>query len=58
MKVSEEGTEAAAATGVSVTDTSVGEYVYLNRPFLFLIEDKLSGSILFMGKLADPSLLD
>ena len=57
LKVSEEGTEAAAATGVGVTDTSIGDAIYMNRPFLFFIEDKLSGSILFMGKLADPSQL-
>ena len=57
LKVSEEGTEAAAATGISVGETSVGEFVQMNKPFIFLIEDKLSGSILFMGKLADPSKL-
>ena len=57
LKVSEEGTEAAAATGISVGETSAGEFVQMNKPFIFLIEDKLSGSILFMGKLADPSQL-
>jgi serpin B len=57
LKVSESGTEAAAATGVTAFDTSAGEYVSLNRPFLFLIEDKLSGSVLFMGKLSDPDQL-
>ena len=58
LKFSEEGTEAAAATGVSVDfATSVEEYIVLDRPFLFAIEDKLSGSILFMGKVTDPSQL-
>ena len=55
LKFSEEGTEAAAATGVAVgTESSVGEYIVLDRPFLFAIEDKMSGSILFMGKMTDP----
>ncbi len=57
LQVSEEGTEAAAATGVGTLDTSVGEFVSLNRPFLFLIEDKRSGTILFIGKISDPSSL-
>ncbi|MEC7986854.1 MAG: serpin family protein [Myxococcota bacterium] len=58
LKFSEEGTEAAAATGVSVGFTSALEdYIVLDRPFLFAIEDTLSGSILFMGKVTDPSQL-
>ena len=58
LKFSEEGTEAAAATGISVGATSsMGEYIVLDRPFIFAIEDTLSGSILFMGKVTDPSSL-
>ena len=58
LKFSEEGTEAAAATAVVVADeASMSEYIVLDRPFLFAIEDKLSGSILFMGKVTDPSQL-
>ncbi|MEC7984202.1 MAG: serpin family protein [Myxococcota bacterium] len=58
LKFSEEGTEAAAATAVVVADeAAMGEYIILDRPFLFAIEDKLSGSILFMGKVTDPSQL-
>ena len=57
LKVSEEGTEAAAATGISVGETSAGEFVQMNKPFIFLIEDKLSGSILFLGNWHDPSQL-
>ena len=58
LKISEEGTEAAAATGVAMGETSaMMDYVYLNRPFLFAIEDNKSGSILFMGKITDPSKL-
>jgi serpin B len=57
LQISEEGTEAAAATGVGTFDTSAPESVILNRPFLFMIEDKRSGSILFIGKISDPSSL-
>ncbi len=58
LKFSEEGTEAAAATGASVEFTSAPEdYIVLDRPFLFAVEDKLSGSILFMGKVTDPGQL-
>ena len=58
LKFSEEGTEAAAATGVAVgTESDAGDYVVLDRPFIFVIEDTLTGSILFMGKVTDPSQL-
>ena len=57
LKISEEGTEAAAATGVSLDGSAMMDYVYLNKPFLFAIEDNKSGSILFMGKITDPSKL-
>lgn len=59
VKVDETGTEAAAATavvmalGCAPSDPPVE--VVLDRPFLFLVMDDLSGSILFMGRVADPS---
>jgi len=54
--VDEKGTEAAAATigEISVESFSMIE---LNRPFVFFIQEKHSGAILFMGKLGDPSKL-
>jgi serpin B len=57
VKVNEEGTEAAAATGVVVGTTSIPEYPVFraDHPFLFLIRDNVTGSILFMGRMADPS---
>ncbi len=60
VEVNEEGTEAAAATGVVVGVTSVMEpqpvpVFRADHPFLFLIRDKRSGSILFMGRMMDPS---
>ena len=53
VDVNEEGTEAAAATAVTVP-TSAGPVLRADRPFLFFIRERLSGSILFAGKLASP----
>ena len=56
VAVDETGTEAAAATAVVVDSyTSAGPEFVANRPFEFYIRDNLSGSILFMGKVADPT---
>jgi serpin B len=58
IDVNEEGTEAAAATGVTMKLTSVGPAMPVFRadhPFIFLIRDNLSGSILFIGRVTDPS---
>jgi serpin B len=56
VSVDEEGTEAAAATAVVVGYESVVEPLAFtaDHPFLFLIRDDLTGSILFMGRVADP----
>jgi len=58
VDVNEEGTEAAAATGVVVGLTSVGPtkiaVFRADHPFLFLIRDNRSGSILFIGRLMNP----
>ena len=53
VEVTEEGTEAAAATVVTVRTTSVLS-VRADRPFLFFIRERLTGAILFVGKLAHP----
>ncbi|MDX9777126.1 MAG: serpin family protein [bacterium] len=52
IEVNEEGTEAAAVTAVEVGVVSVPSYpVFIaNRPFLFAIREKESGTIFFMGK--------
>jgi len=50
MEVSEEGTEAAAATAVEMVRESADPAIMLNRPFLFVIREKESGTIFFMGK--------
>ena len=53
VDVNEEGTEAAAATVVTVVE-SAGLEVRADRPFLFFIRERLSGANLFAGKLASP----
>lgn len=51
IEVNEEGSEAAGATVVVVGETAVQEPVQFiaDRPFLFLIEEAETGTILFMG---------
>ncbi len=57
VDVNEEGTEAAAVTGVGVGVTSVPQrtVVKVNRPFIFAIRERLSGTILFLGKIVAPT---
>ena len=56
IEVNEKGTEAAAATGV-VMKAAVGiEPVFrVDHPFIFIIKDNHSGSILFMGRVINPA---
>ena len=59
VKVDEAGTEAAAATAVVMGLTAIPEEpveMNINRPFLFFILDRDSGSIVFMGRIMDPSV--
>ena len=57
VEVNEEGTEAAAATGAVVGLRSIrrGPSFRADHPFLFLIRDKATGSILFLGRYAKPT---
>lgn len=52
VDVNEEGTEAAAVTsvGVSVTSAPLMQDVRVDRPFVFAIREKLTGAVLFLGK--------
>jgi serpin B len=60
VKVDETGTEAAAATAVVMAMTAIPSSdpleLVLDRPFLFMVVDDLTGSVLFMGRVADPSV--
>ncbi len=56
VEVDEAGTEAAAATVVIISNTSVGNEFYANRPFVFLIRDNKTKSILFIGKMMNPQI--
>ena len=55
IKVDEKGAEAAAATGASMGATSVPEPFEADRPFTLLIYDQVTSSVLFMGRMADPT---
>lgn len=55
IEVDETGTEAAASTGVAMAG-SHGPTVQADRPFLFLIRDRATNAILFMGRVLDPSV--
>jgi serpin B len=62
IDVNEEGTEAAAATAVTMRalamrapDRTPPPVFRADHPFLFLIRDHRTNSILFMGRIADPA---
>ena len=50
VDVNEVGTEAAAVTSVGIGVTSLPPQVRVDRPFVFAIRERLTGTILFMGK--------
>lgn len=51
LDVNEEGTEAAAVTTVGVELTSAPPSFDVDRPFLLVLRERFSGTILFMGKI-------
>jgi serpin B len=57
IDVQEEGTEAAAATIVEISYTSIGDgpvIFKVNKPFLYLIKENSTGAIIFIGKVGKP----
>ena len=60
LEVNEEGAEAAAATKVAFSARSVPRefQMTVDRPFFCAIQDKESGSLLFMGQIADPDIAE
>ena len=57
IKVDEKGTEAAAATAVVMPPIGIPDYktLTIDRPFIFLIRDHATGTILFVGRVLNPA---
>jgi serpin B len=58
LKVAEAGTEAAAATGISVAPTAVAPMrpaIVFNRPFLFVVRNVTTGALLFASAIENPA---
>lgn len=53
IDVNEKGTEAAAVTVIGISGTSMPNSFIADQPFMFLIADNKTGTILFMGKVVD-----
>lgn len=59
IDVNEKGTEAAAATAVVIREKSMPANQMIFRadhPFMFVLRDNATNNILFIGKVADPSV--
>jgi len=59
VEVNEEGTEAAAVTVVVMIQSTAepsGFHMRVDRPFIFLIRENVSQTILFIGKIVEPTL--
>jgi len=58
IEVNEKGTEAAAATnvGVSLTSVPTSTPFLVDRPYMFIIRDDRSGTMLFSGLVTDPTV--
>jgi serpin B len=58
IEVDEEGTEAAAATAVVIREKSAARPMQFiaDRPFVFLIRERVEGNILFAGVVENPEL--
>ena len=57
VEFNEEGTEAAAATAVRIATRSLGSrpfWLNFDHPFMFLIRDRRTEAVLFMGRVVDP----
>lgn len=52
VKVDEVGTEAAAVTNTGIRVVSMPPSFRVDRPFIFAIRERLSGTVLFVGKMA------
>ncbi|CAL8312641.1 unnamed protein product [Lota lota] len=55
LSVDEKGTEAVSSTTIEIMPMSLPDTMDLNRPFLVLIVENTTKSILFMGRISDPT---
>ena len=59
-QVTKEGTEGAAATGVEIAlfSAAFGEQkdIVVDRPFIFVVQDKKNKIPVLVGKIADPTI--
>ncbi|MCC5867779.1 MAG: serpin family protein [Gammaproteobacteria bacterium] len=55
IDVHELGTEAAAVTSVTVSVTAMPPEIRIDRPFVFAIRDRETDTLLFIGRIGDPS---
>lgn len=56
VEVNEEGTEAAAVTTIGIVGTSMPESFIVDKPFIFVIRERTTNSILFIGKVSLPAI--
>jgi serine protease inhibitor len=54
VDINEEGGEAAAVTAVTIRPVSTSFGLIINQPFLFAIRERLTGTVLFFGKVLRP----
>lgn len=54
VEIDEKGTEAAAVTSIEIETTSLPPEIIVNRPFVFVIRDNKTNSVLFIGKMMQP----
>ena len=55
IEVNEEGTEAAAATGIDVAMFSLPPQMMVDRPFLFAVVHRPTATPVFVGRMSKPS---
>ncbi|KAM9381259.1 protein Z-dependent protease inhibitor [Phaethornis superciliosus] len=55
IEVDEEGTEATAASGSEITAFTVPPVIKVDRPFLFMIFEETFKTLLFIGRVVDPT---
>ncbi|XP_056092056.1 protein Z-dependent protease inhibitor [Rhinichthys klamathensis goyatoka] len=55
IEVDEKGTSAASATSVGITAYSLPATFIINRPFFFFLYHEATSSLLFMGRVIDPT---